>query len=534
MKEKFGDRTDLIEYLKPERIVEEKNVTGAENLFSDRDLSVTFTINNLITLEGKGSYILLDFGKEICGGVRIISRVSDPMPTKLRLTFGESVSEALSSVGEQGATNDHSPRDFIVDVPLMSDQTLGQTGFRFVKIELPVDGRILLQSVRAVSRLTEFEQCGSIETGDEKLDEILKVAEYTLRLCFQSGYIWDGIKRDRLVWSGDLNPEILSSLYLYGANDNITNSLSFLRADTPDGAWINAMPTYSAWWLINLCDYARISGDEKYYNDNRDYALSILEHIDRCVTRDGELKFESEGLKPFLDWPTFETPDAVIGSAAIFIMAAKYFLEHEENEHARSVIEKLQIHFSASPEKKQTRAFQILVGGDKEGGADFIEAGRSRGMSTFMSYYILKADAECGGKLMIDMIKEYYGGMLARGATTFWEDFDIEWLEGSGRIDEKPKDGLRDLHADYGNYCYKDLRHSLCHGWSTGIIAFVVEYLFGLRVDDGFKKVTLTPHPISDKKARAVLPTPYGKMTITLEGGEVIVDKPDEISVEII
>ena len=534
MKEKYGNRTDIIEYIKPVRIVDEKNVTGSENLFSDRDLSVTFTINNMITLEGKGAYILLDFGKEMCGGVRIISRVSDPMPTKLRITFGESVTEALSSVGKQGATNDHSPRDFIVDIPLMSDQTFGQTGFRFVKIELPVDGRILLQSVRAVSRLAEFENCGFIATGDEKLDEILKVAEYTLRLCFQNGYIWDGIKRDRLVWSGDLNPEILSSLYLYGANENITNSLSFLRSDTPDGAWINAMPTYSAWWLINLCDYARISGDREYYDKNRDYALSILEHIDRCITGEGELRFESDGLKPFLDWPTFETPDAVIGSAAIFMMAAKYFLVHEDNAHASSIIEKLKNHFSSVPEKKQTRAFQILSGGNKEGGAEFIEAGGSRGMSTFMSYYILKADAECGGKMMIDMIKEYYGAMLERGATTFWEDFDLEWLEGSGRIDELPSSDKRDLHADYGNYCYKNLRHSLCHGWSTGIIAFVIEYIFGLRVEDGFKNVKLTPHPISDKKACASLPTPYGELIITLENGKVDVQKPDEITVEII
>ena len=31
--------------------------------------------------------------------------------------------------------------------------------------------------------------------------------------------------------------------------------------------------------------------------------------------------------------------------------------------------------------------------------------------------------------------------MLDRGATTFWEDFDLEWLDGSGRIDELPKEG---------------------------------------------------------------------------------------------
>ncbi len=37
---------------------------------------------------------------------------------------------------------------------------------------------------------------------------------------------------------------------------------------------------------------------------------------------------------------------------------------------------------------------------------------------------------------MLPIIKEYFGAMLSRGATTFWEDFDMEWLNGSGREDE--------------------------------------------------------------------------------------------------
>ena len=534
MKEIFEDgRKDVIEYIKPVRVVCSKGAEGEDNLFAKRDYSVSFTMDNMLRLNGSGSFILLDFGREICGGVRIISRVSDPMPIKLRLTFGESVSEALSSIGEKGAVNDHSPRDFLADIPLMCDLTFGQTGFRFVKIELPEGNLAVLQSVAAVSRLTEFEKTGSIVTGDDRLDEILRTAEYTLHLNFQNGYIWDGIKRDRLVWSGDLNPEILSSLYTYGATPNIRASLSFLRADTPKGAWINAMPTYSAWWLINLCDYARISGDKEYYEANRDYAEEILEHIDACVNENGDMVFESEGLRPFLDWPTYETEDAVTGSAAIFIMAAQAFLIHEENAHAREIIRKLQRHLTSEVERKQTKAFQILVGADKDGGAEFLEKGLSAGMSTFMSYYILKADSLCGGKAMTDMIKEYYGGMLDRGATTFWEDFDISWLEGSGRIDEIPKDGEKDLHADYGAYCYKNLRHSLCHGWSTGIIAFVIEYIFGVCAEDGFRKVTLTPHPISDKKATAVIPTALGDLTVTLENGEVKYDAPEGMEVKI-
>ena len=31
----------------------------------------------------------------------------------------------------------------------------------------------------------------------------------------QNGVLWDGVKRDRLVWAGDMYVEILTCLYLY-------------------------------------------------------------------------------------------------------------------------------------------------------------------------------------------------------------------------------------------------------------------------------------------------------------------------------
>jgi hypothetical protein len=99
----------------------------------------------------------------------------------------------------------------------------------------------------------------------------------------------------------------------------------------------------------------------------------------------------------------------------------------------------------------------------------------AKGMSTFMSYYILKAVASFDKKKAIEMMKEYYGKMLEKGATSFWEDFDIEWAENSCRTDEFPKDGEKDIHGDFGAYCYKGFRHSLCHGWSAGVIQFIKE-----------------------------------------------------------
>ena len=75
----------------------------------------------------------------------------------------------------------------------------------------------------------------------------------------------------------------------------------------------------------------------------------------------------------------------------------------------------------------------------------------------------------------VAMMKEYYGGMLDKGATSFWEDFNIEWIKDSGRIDIFPDQGEKDIHGDFGDYCYKGFRHSLCHGWSAGVLTFIEE-----------------------------------------------------------
>ena len=106
-----------------------------------------------------------------------------------------------------------------------------------------------------------------------------------------------------------------------------------------------------------------------------------------------------------------------------------------------------------------------------------LTAGGAKGMSTFMSYYVLKAVASFDKAKAVEMLKTYYGAMLKKGATTFWEDYNIDWTENSCRIDERPKDGEKDIHGDFGAYCYVGFRHSLCHGWSAGVIRFIKEEL---------------------------------------------------------
>lgn len=520
--QKTDDYSIVKETLLPIVIKDFKDVNCPEELLEKKSTCISFDTSHVAHFTKKGAYVVLDFAKELCGSLRFVTRATEGGVATVRITLGESLSETYSTIGEKNATNDHSPRDFEAKISNMSDLTFGLSGFRFARIELLSDTPMMIKNIFAVSIMPYFEKEGYIKTSDEKLNQIIETAAHTLKVNFQNGHIWDGIKRDRLVWCGDLNQEIITSIYLYGDNKNITNSLEFLKNDTPATAWMNNIPSYSAWWVINLCDYCRLTGNQEYFENNKDYAKAVLEHIDEYIADDGTYDFGVGAMSYFLDWPTCGKSDAIIGTAALLIYAAKCYLQMEENKTCHSIIEKLSCHLDRPCEYKQTRAFQILAGRNPEGEDAYLEQGGAAGFSTFMSYYMLTADAMADGKNILPIIKEYFGGMLSRGATSFWEDFDISWLEGSGRIDELPKEGEKDIHGDYGAFCYVGFRHSLCHGWASGVLAFIIEYMLGLKLNGDTYEVT--PDTLGVKEIEAKLPIKDGWLLIKVIDGNATVE----------
>jgi len=227
-----------------------------------------------------------------------------------------------------------------------------------------------------------------------------------------------------------------------------------------------------------LADYYKEFACDKYIKKHLPYLIGLVAQMGELVDENGTLSTKTRYL---VDWPTKDTKDELVGVRAIFLMAmngAEYLLR-EFGKSVEKVLEikrKLLLQPLCPKEKKQVIALKYFAVGeitDEE--YEILIAGGAKGFSTFMSYYILSAIASRDEKLAIDLMKEYYGGMLDRGATTFWEDFHIEWLDGTGRIDEIDE-SKKDLHGDCGAFCYVGFRHSLCHGWSTGVLKFIKEH----------------------------------------------------------
>ena len=103
--------------------------------------------------------------------------------------------------------------------------------------------------------------------------------------------------------------------------------------------------------------------------------------------------------------------------------------------------------------------------------------------------------------------------MLDFGATSFWEDFDLTWTQNATRIDEFPVEGKKDIHADFGNYCYLGLRHSLSHGWSCGPAPFLSERVLGVKfIAPGV--VSIKPDLGDLEYVKGTVPVPSGVITV--------------------
>ncbi len=463
------------QHIFPSRIIEFAGIEDAEKLLQKKDLQIAVRESS-ISRADNGAYLILDFGKEMCGGLRILTFSANN--TQIRIRLGESISECCSELGgKQNATNDHALRDFYTNLTSYSDMVFGNSGFRFARIDF--FGETKIKSIVAVNQIFTAPQLYSYTGDDKRIKDIFVTAKRTVDLCASSGYIWDGIKRDKLVWIGDIYPEAIAMTTLYGKTRVLERSLDFARNTYPLPAWMNDFPTYSMWWIITLADYYEKTGATAFTKRQLKYIVGLVDQMLAHVAEDGTLEYPFI----FVDWPSKGSADEEKGSRAINIIAAKkaaYLLEKfgldtsAANELLRRLLKK---EISDITFKQVIGLKYIALGEISDAEKARLVEGGAAGMSTFMSYFILKAVASFDKPMAITMMKDYYGAMLDKGATTFWEDFNIEWCNNSGRIDELTPDGTKDIHGDFGAHCYVGFRHSLCHGWSAGVIRFIEEEL---------------------------------------------------------
>lgn len=554
------------EYISPESVTWMGNpelISNADYLMRTGNGQADLTNSHICIMrstKGERPAILLDFGKELHGGLQIVTGMpASHRPVRVNIRFGESANEAMyGSDGFKGATNDHAVRDFEMTLPWLGVRETGNSGYRFVKIELlDHDVELHLKEVRAVSVYRDIPYRGSFRCSDERLDSIWKTGAYTVHLCMQD-FLWDGIKRDRLVWMGDMHPEVMTISHVFGYNEIVPESLDLARDITPLPGWMSGMYTYSLWWVIVQRDWYKFHGDLEYLKQQRDYLTGLLEILLKKVDDNG---LETSG-GGFLDWPSNANQPAMkAGTQALMMMTMEAGAElcgylgedllekrciqcHRRMKDAASEVAEIYYQKAAAPGEpgsKQGTALMVLAGmtDPEKACTEVLKEDGARGFSTFYGYYMLEAMAKAGDyEGAMDIIRTFWGGMLDLGATTFWEDFNIDWLKDDpAPIDRIVPEGRKDIHGDYGAYCYEGFRHSLCHGWASGPTAWLSRHVLGIEImKPGCKEVRIRPNLGNLEWAEGSFPTPYGDIHVSHtkdKDGKIRskIDAPEEIRI---
>lgn len=554
----FGNetaRTDELtrKYITPKRIVwKQGNVSGHEILMKrgtgqpDMAGLPSATLQNG---DNDTTSILLDYGCELHGGIKLVIGSANAASSRVRIRFGESVGECCAEAdGGQNrigyTSNDHATRDDVYLIPRYGQIEIGNTGFRFVRIDLLESGRrIQLKEATAILRYRDIPYVGSFRCSDTRLDSIWMTGAYTVHLNMQE-YLWDGIKRDRAVWLGDMHPEVQTIMSVFGQNDVVPRSLDLAVSQYPLPRWLNGISSYSLWYLIIHHDWYMRGGDKAFLEKHKEYIMGLIDKIDPLVDADGTEHMEAgtrSQLKHFLDWPSSPNEAGVESGYRALLSWAMQDAERlctvlDDETHAatcRDIARRMGRKVLPDNGLQQARALKMIAGLQKPN-ADFTAGG----FSTFYGYYMLEALAMAGAyKQALDIIRQYWGAMLDLGATTFWEDFHLEWTRNAARIDEMVPPGKTDIHRDYGDYCYISYRHSFCHGWASGPTAWLSRHILGVEVlDAGCRRLRVTPHLGDLQWAEGTFPTPLGPVSIRHErdaSGKVNsrIDAPDGIRI---
>ena len=523
----LAQKSALTSYLiAPQRIVWQtaQGIENSENLLKPHSGQAVLVEPLPPLIIKPGAALVIDFGLEIVGSVELFTPITDSknMPS-VRIRFGESVAETMAELGERGAQNDHALRDQVVKLPWLGKTTIGPSGFRFVRIDnTDSQLKVELSQVRAVLSIRDIPYVGSFKCSDERLNKIWQTGAYTVHLNMQD-YLWDGIKRDRLVWLGDMHPEVSVINCVFGYNEVVPKSLDMTRDVTPVSKWMNGISSYSMWWILIHEEWYLHHGNLDYLKQQQPYLTALLKRLTTYVDKEG--REQLDGMR-FLDWPTSENPMAVHeGLQAMLTLTMEsgarlnaILGDSEMVELCTATVKRLRQHVPESSGRKSPAAL-LSIAGFRDSATvsnDVLKKNGVADLSTFYGFYVLNALAKAGDfDTGLDFIRQYWGGMLDFGATTFWEDFDLAWTKGAGRIDEPVVPGKKDLHGDFGAFCYRGFRHSFCHGWAGGPTAWLSTNVLGvIPLAPGCSKVKIVPHLGGLAWAEGSYPTPKGPIRV--------------------
>ena len=452
--------------------------------------------------------VTVDFGRHMTGHftfkIMDLYRVQDA-PIRLKFTFGE-------VPAEMAIPFDPFPGD--LSRAWMQDETITiertdieftlsrRISGRYMRIELlggPRDFDFAMEDMyfTAVSSAGELVVPALGENVPEMIRRINDVSIETLRECMQTVYE-DGPKRDHRLWVGDLYLESLANRWSF-RNFDLTKRCLYLFASltTEEGLIISNvfehpvphpqddsyMLTYSLLFNTTLLEYLKDTGDLETANDLWIVAKKQVEDALSYVDDNYIFDQTRKEVWLFFDWREGLDINTAIQAAVIYALDQTYELASmlgKENEvkEWKSIRNKMA---NAALKNMYDKSKGVFVSGDDKqvsviSQTWMIKAGVIKGKDAqkairialndkdtvmpgtpYGTHYLIDAMVLCGMyNEARDYMLYYWGGMVQKGADTFWEAYDPE----------------NDLISPYHFHPL----NSYCHAWSCTPTYFIYAY----------------------------------------------------------
>ena len=454
--------------------------------------------------------LTLDFGRHMVGYFKFHTKTlgnrPQDAPVRINFFFGELPAELNTPLDPwRGGLSRAWMQDEVVTVTQV-DQWIEiprRLAARYLKIELmgaSNDFDFAIDDVEFRAQSSAGEVLTQLEPGcPDIVRDINNVGIETLRECMQTVYE-DGPKRDRRLWIGDMYLESLANrysfrnnqmtkhcLYLFAglaADDGIVISNCFEEPE-PHAQLGSYCLTYCLLWNSALLEYLKDTGDRETANDLFKVAKRQTEDAISYVDDRGIFDKDKRGgwVWLFFDWRDRLDVNTPMQGATIFALQQTYELaqmlgrEQEVKDYpalikkmtqaARKYLYNKQRGVMESGTDRQvsilaqTWLIKSGVLNKKEGAKAIRTALATDGVympgTPYATHYLIDAMLLCDMKQEArDYLIDYWGGMVRKGADTFWEAYD-------------PKD---DHISPYG---FSPV-NSACHAWSCTPVYFIHKY----------------------------------------------------------
>jgi hypothetical protein len=527
-----------------------------------------------IVLQGQGSYLVFDFGKEVGGIVSVQFGSASDGTQSLSMAFSESsLYSGMSSDQSNGGSGADGSLPIAVtpygDYVTPAAELRG--GFRYLTIGLTSSGSVELTGVELKFTAAPTSQDlraykGSFDSNDDLLNRIWYAGAYTVQMDTidpHQGRVWpppgsgwlnngvsgsglsilvDGAKRDRTIWSSDLGISAITAYVSLGDTLSVKNDLDTLFAhQDASGGLPYAGPevnfgaisdTYHLWTLVAVIDYDLHSGDRAWILEHWPQIQSAIQFSTAKIDGNGLLSIDL-----LADWGRQQPGGEEIEANALLyrVLRGASFLASVVGDSASSTL--YQAKASDLRNAIQSRLWDATAGmyRDVPGSSLYPQDGNSLALW----FGIPDTVSQC---------TEISANLRARwnsfGALTPERPGAIATFPGSIEVmahfaaedDETALDLVRrewgymlssplgtgstfwEGYLQDGAFDYGGSYMSLAHGWATGPTSALTQYVAGVGPDwSSPTQFHFIPHLGDLSRVSAVIPLATGTVKVTWE-----------------